>query len=83
LLDVAFTPSGTAIVVGSNGTIMRRSLGGTSAVTDTHVPPRAFRLEQPGSHQVQFDAEGLPSGVYLYSVSTGGQRQTRKMLLLR
>jgi hypothetical protein len=36
-----------------------------------------------GAHQVVFNAEGLPSGVYFYSLEAGGVRETRKMLLTK
>ena len=36
-----------------------------------------------GSHSVQWTAEGLPSGVYLYRIEAGDFVQTRKMLLLK
>ncbi|PLX31121.1 MAG: glycoside hydrolase, partial [Ignavibacteria bacterium] len=40
-------------------------------------------FKDAGSHHVQFDAAGLPSGVYFYSLIAGRQRQTRKMVVLR
>lgn len=36
-----------------------------------------------GTHQVRFDASGLSSGVYLYTLETSGFTQTRKMLLIK
>lgn len=41
------------------------------------------RREEAGGHSVTFDASGLPSGVYSYSVTSGGLTASRKMLLLR
>ncbi|KUG25937.1 hypothetical protein ASZ90_004228 [hydrocarbon metagenome] len=38
---------------------------------------------QPGEYQVDFDATGLPSGVYFYRLSSGSFSQTRKMVLIR
>lgn len=38
---------------------------------------------QPGEYQVEFDAEGLSSGVYFYKLTYGNYSQTRKMLLVR
>jgi len=37
----------------------------------------------PGLYSIEFNAKGLPSGVYFYELKTGGKRQTRKMILLR
>ena len=45
--------------------------------------PLDSKFKEAGSHQMQFDAAGLPSGVYFYSLIAGGQRQTRKMVVLR
>jgi len=40
--------------------------------------------EQPaGSHETRFDAATLPSGVYLYRLSTGTFIDTKRMLLVR
>ncbi|PLX25254.1 MAG: hypothetical protein C0600_12275 [Ignavibacteria bacterium] len=38
---------------------------------------------EAGSHHVHFEAGSLPSGLYYYSLIAGGQRLTRKMVLLR
>ncbi len=36
-----------------------------------------------GSHEVRFDAQSMPSGVYFYKLTVGGKSQVRKMDLLR
>ena len=36
-----------------------------------------------GSHEIEFDAAGLSSGVYYYQIQTGNIIQTKKMVLLR
>jgi len=36
-----------------------------------------------GVHKIKFDASVLPSGLYIYKISTGNFEQTRKMLLLK
>jgi hypothetical protein len=40
-------------------------------------------LKQAGSYEVQFDAKGLASGIYLYRIETGSFIQTKKMILLK
>lgn len=40
--------------------------------------------EKPaGSYELEFNAEGLPSGVYFYHIRAGGFVETKKMLLLK
>ncbi|MFI5238138.1 MAG: T9SS type A sorting domain-containing protein [Ignavibacteriales bacterium] len=34
-------------------------------------------------HQFKFDATGLPSGIYLYQVTTPLNTQTQKMILAK
>jgi hypothetical protein len=41
------------------------------------------RVLAPGTYQVTWDAKQLPSGTYLYSLESGGLRETRKMVLAR
>jgi polyvinyl alcohol dehydrogenase (cytochrome) len=36
-----------------------------------------------GNHEVQFDATGLPSGLYFYTLNAGDLVETKKMLLLK
>jgi predicted deacylase len=36
-----------------------------------------------GSHSVTFDATGLPSGVYLYTLEVGGMTTTKRMVLVK
>jgi hypothetical protein len=38
---------------------------------------------EAGNHEITFNAEGLPSGVYLCSLETKDQKLVRKMLLLK
>jgi len=38
---------------------------------------------QPGNHEVEFDATDLASGVYLYRMQAGDFVQTKKMILLK
>ena len=37
----------------------------------------------PGEYEVEFNAEILPSGVYIYELRAGEFRSSRKMLLVR
>ncbi|MBZ0179670.1 MAG: T9SS type A sorting domain-containing protein, partial [Melioribacteraceae bacterium] len=37
----------------------------------------------PGNYEVEFNAEGLSSGVYYYRLEAGSNSQTKKMILLR
>jgi hypothetical protein len=36
-----------------------------------------------GSYEVEFEAEGLPSGLYFYKLQAGSFTQTKKMILLK
>jgi hypothetical protein len=36
-----------------------------------------------GEHQIQWQAQGVPSGVYFYQLRVGGHVETRKMILMR
>jgi spore coat protein A len=36
-----------------------------------------------GNHEVQFDATGLPSGVYFYNLTAGNFVQNKKMMLMK
>jgi hypothetical protein len=38
---------------------------------------------EAGAHEVAFDASGLPSGIYIYRLSTPSTNIVRKMTLLR
>ncbi len=36
-----------------------------------------------GKHEIEFDASGLPSGIYFYRLQTGDYVETRKMVLMK
>ena len=40
-------------------------------------------LKQAGTYEIQFDASGLASGIYLYRIESGDFVQTKKMILLK
>jgi hypothetical protein len=39
--------------------------------------------KEPGGYSVNFDASGLPSGVYFYRIRAGEFNQTKKMVLMK
>lgn len=39
--------------------------------------------KEPGVHRVEFNAEGLPGGVYISRIQAGGFAASRKMVLLK
>jgi plastocyanin len=39
--------------------------------------------ESAGSHEIQYDATNLPSGIYFYRVQTGNFSQTKRMVLMK
>ena len=43
----------------------------------------ACGLYPAGTHEVVWDAKGLPSGVYFYTLSAGDQSITQKCILLK
>ncbi|HXG01687.1 MAG TPA: T9SS type A sorting domain-containing protein [Bacteroidota bacterium] len=40
-------------------------------------------IKQPGSYEVQWDAGGMPSGVYMYRLTAGNYSTVKKMLLTK
>jgi hypothetical protein len=38
---------------------------------------------EPGDHSVNFDAAGLPSGMYFYRLRAGGHVETKRLALIR
>lgn len=39
--------------------------------------------QQPGSHEVTWDATGVPEGVYFYRLEVGSFSETRKLVLIK
>ncbi len=52
-------------------------------VLGERVATLANKSKLAGEYTLSFDASGLTSGVYFYTLTSGDIRQTRKMLLLR
>jgi hypothetical protein len=44
---------------------------------------RVDKILNPGRYSISFDASGLTSGVYYYSMMIASQRTTKKMLIIR
>jgi hypothetical protein len=38
---------------------------------------------EAGSHEIRFDASGLPSAVYFYTIQSGRFVQTKKLVVMR
>ncbi|MFN3874231.1 MAG: T9SS type A sorting domain-containing protein, partial [Ignavibacterium sp.] len=38
---------------------------------------------EPGYYEVEFNAEGLSSGIYFYRLQSGNYTQTKKMILMK
>ncbi len=47
------------------------------------VAEPACAIETPGKHEINWNAENLPSGVYGYRLQTGKQTETGKMILVK
>jgi glucose/arabinose dehydrogenase len=48
-----------------------------------HVATIVENLVEAGTHRTQFDASGLPSGIYFYRLSAPGFTETRRMAVVR
>jgi hypothetical protein len=48
-----------------------------------HVATLFDGVQAPGQHSVTFDAAGLPSGMYIVVLESGGMRDVRKVTLLK
>ncbi|MGB5530291.1 MAG: T9SS type A sorting domain-containing protein, partial [Ignavibacteriaceae bacterium] len=40
-------------------------------------------FQKTGNHQLIFNANNLPSGIYIYQLTTGNYIESKKMLLLK
>ncbi len=52
-------------------------------ITGAKVATLASRRMEAGSHQVNWDANGISSGVYYYTLKANGSEVTKKMTLLK
>jgi hypothetical protein len=43
----------------------------------------ASGVQPTGEHTVEWNASGLPSGVYFYRLEVGGVAETRKVMLIK
>jgi hypothetical protein len=71
-------------------TTIRYGLTGMSHVTlsvyntlGQRIETLVDEIQEAGYHEVQFDGNGLASGVYFYRIQAGSFVQTKKLLLLR
>ena len=40
-------------------------------------------IKSPGRYEVEFDSNGLPSGIYFYTIQAGKFTDSKKMILLK
>ncbi|MBL8016034.1 MAG: T9SS type A sorting domain-containing protein, partial [Ignavibacteria bacterium] len=52
-------------------------------VTGKEVAILVNRVMDAGTHKIDFDASGFPSGVYFYRLSSGDYVSTKKMVLIK
>ncbi len=53
------------------------------SVLGDEVATLVHEIVHGGTHEVQWNAENVPSGVYLFRVQAGGMTITRRMVLLK
>ncbi|MGB5530869.1 MAG: T9SS type A sorting domain-containing protein [Ignavibacteriaceae bacterium] len=52
-------------------------------ILGTEVASLVNEVKEPGNYSVTFDAENLPSGMYVYILSTGNFIDTKKFIILK
>jgi len=52
-------------------------------ITGKEITTLVNEKQSPGTYEVKFDADNLPSGVYLYKLNAGDYSETKKMILLK
>ncbi len=83
-----FNPTTNITYVIARSEATRQSIGVTVQLKvydmlGREVATLVNKKQSPGKYSVQFDASGLPSGVYFYTLRAGDFVQTRKMVLLK
>ena len=53
------------------------------AITGQCISVLKDGYQQAGTHYVDFDAQNLPAGLYLYQIKAGNVKQQKKMLLIK
>ncbi len=83
-------PFGETIPSGQPTTTIKYSIAKTSLVTLTvydalgkQVAELVKQKQLPGNYFASFNASGLPSGIYFYTLKAGNFTQTRKMVLIK
>ena len=70
------TPSGKAMLI-------QGSLYELSSFNGRQVATLVNEVKQLGVYTVQWDAQGVATGVYLYRLQSGSYSETRKLVVLR
>jgi hypothetical protein len=52
-------------------------------ITGKEVKMLLDQMQNPGTYKYDFNASGMPSGVYFYKLDGSGFSQTRKMVLVK
>ncbi len=74
----------------NSSTIIKYSLPEATSVSitvydilGTEVKVLVNEKKEPGNYEINFDAVDLPSGVYIYTLTSGGFVDTKKLILLK
>ena len=81
-----FNPSTTILFTIPNVKTTRRVVFATLKVYDTlgcEVTTLVNEEKLPGDYKVEFNANGMPSGIYFYQLSAGNFISTKKMIVLK
>ena len=63
--------------------VMQGSLYELSSFNGRQVATLVNEVKQPGTYTVQWDAQGVATGVYFYRLQSGSYSETRKLVVLR